>query len=121
MELFTNEGIRHTASGIGVPLFVNKATKLRKHLSFARVCIEVEQDAPLSPIIQVDIEDFGTIQIRVDYPCKPKHCSFCKKSGHTEKNCKNFWEEWRPVNKNQPDTSNEVPAVTTLAPQYDIT
>lgn len=37
MELLKNEGISHIASGVGIPLFLDKATELRKRLSFACV------------------------------------------------------------------------------------
>lgn len=58
MVLFTNDGISHIASGVEIPLFMDKATELRTRISFARVCIEVAQGAPLSSSIQVEIKDF---------------------------------------------------------------
>lgn len=63
MQLFTNEGMSHIFSGAGIPLFMEKVTELRKRLSFARVCVEVEQGAILPSSIHVGIEDFGSIEI----------------------------------------------------------
>lgn len=77
MELFTSKGISHIANGVGVPLFMDKATEMRSRLSFARVCVEVDQVALLPPTIQVKIEDIGCSEVQVEYPCKPKYCSLC--------------------------------------------
>src|SRR4051812_10014666 len=70
MELFTKEGISHIASGIGVPLFMDKATEMRSRLYFARVCVEVDQTVVLPSTIPVEIEDFGCFDVHVEYPWK---------------------------------------------------
>lgn len=84
MELITNEGISHIASGVGMPLFMDKATKLRKRLPFARVCVEIVPNASLPSTIQVNNEDFGSIEVQVEYPWRPKICRLCNQSGHVD-------------------------------------
>lgn len=90
MELFTNEGISYITSGIGVPLFMDNATESRSYLSFARVCVEVDQAAVLPATILVEIEDFGYFEVNVEYPWQPvqlnsKHCPLCYQAGYVEK------------------------------------
>lgn len=99
MELFTNEGISHIASAIGISLFMDKAIELRNRLSFARACLEISQESPLPSYIHVEIEDFGSIEIDVEYPWKPLIRSLCKEIGHTGRGCKNFKRVWRPTAK----------------------
>lgn len=97
MELLTNEGISHIASGVGILLFMDKATELRRMLSFAHVCVEVDLDSSLSLSVHMDIEDFGCNEITMEYPQRPKFCSICKELGHGNKNCPNSNKVWRPV------------------------
>lgn len=108
MELFTIEGINLIANGVGVPLFMDKATELRRRLSFARVCVEVDLANSLPSSVQVDIEDFGGIKVTVEYPWRPRYCSICKGLDHSDRFCPNSKEVWRPVqNKTSlPKTSN---------------
>lgn len=87
MELFTNEGIRRIASAVGVPRFMDRAIELRNRHSFARVCAETSQEASLPSSIHVDIEDFDSIDIVVEYPWRPLFCSLCKESCRNERNC----------------------------------
>lgn len=97
MELFTSHGISHIASGVGFPLFMDKATEMRNRLSFAKVCVEVKKGASLPSSIHVDIEGFGSVDVTVIYPWKPKYCSICKRTGHEASVCRNYTKEWRPV------------------------
>lgn len=97
MELFTNEGISHIASGVGVSLLMNKATELKNRLSFARFSIEVDLIATLPSSINVEIEDFGGLEVVVDYPLKPKFCTICREIGHGDKFCHNSKEVWKPI------------------------
>lgn len=77
MELFTNEGINHIASGMGFPLFMDKDTELRNRLSFAHICVEGDQNAIVPSSIHMDIEYFGSVEVIVEYPWKPTLCSMC--------------------------------------------
>lgn len=93
MELFTSEGISHIASSM------DKATEMRKRLSFSCVCVEVEQSAILPSTIQVTIEDFGYFEVKVEYPWRPRVCSLCKQAGHIARYYKNMKEVWKPIAK----------------------
>lgn len=95
MELFTTEGIIHIASGMGVPLFMDKTTEWISRLSFARVCVEIDQHAQLPSIIPVMIEDFGNLEVKVEYAWRPRVCSLCNQS--VDKNYKTFRKVWSPV------------------------
>ncbi|GLT52711.1 hypothetical protein SLA2020_260350 [Shorea laevis] len=112
MDLFSVESLCYIASGIGVPLALDKATEDRTRVDFAKVCVEIEvanaQDLP--EIIPVDTEDFPSVDIRVEYPWLPATCSSCKKKRHTSRNCKTkkpkpktYRKEWVEVaGKNKP-------------------
>lgn len=90
MELFTNEAISRIASVVDIPLLMDRATKLCNRLSFARVCVEISQEASLPASIHVDIEYFGNIEVVVKYPWRPLFCSLCKESSHHDIDCKSF-------------------------------
>lgn len=53
---------------MGIPLFMDKATKLRNRLFFARTCVEVSQEDSLPSSIHVDIEEFDSIEVDVECP-----------------------------------------------------
>lgn len=57
---------------VGISLFMDKATKLRRRLSFARVRVVVDLDASLPSSVQMDIEDFGCIEVLMEYPWRPR-------------------------------------------------
>lgn len=103
MELFTNNGISHIASGVGVPLFMDKATQLITRLSFARVYVEVAQDSSLPSSIQVEIEGFRSMEVTVEYPWKSMFCTVCKLARHEDCNCKNSKKVWRFVSQKVDD------------------
>ncbi|GKV25846.1 hypothetical protein SLEP1_g35229 [Rubroshorea leprosula] len=112
MDLLSVDSLCYIASGIGVPLALDKATEDRTRVDFAKVCVEIEvanaQDLP--EIIPVDIEDFPSVDIRVEYPWLPTTYGSCKKKRHTSRNCKTkkpkpktYKKEWVEVaGKNKP-------------------
>lgn len=40
-------------------------------MSFARVCVEPSWEDNLPKFIDVDIENFGSVKVRAEYPWKP--------------------------------------------------
>lgn len=70
---------------------------MKNRLSFARLCVEINKDASLPSSIHVDIEEFGSVKVLVEYPWKPKYCSICLLAGHGAQSCKIFRREWRPI------------------------
>lgn len=94
MELLTGESISHIASAIGIPLYMDKATEQRRRIDFARVCIEICSEDELPDTIEVSIEDAGVIDVKVEYPCKPKLCSICSKFSFGEHGCHKGKKLW---------------------------
>lgn len=94
MELFTIEGINHVASGIGVPLFKDKATESRPRLLFARVCVEVDHTNDLPSIILVEIEDFGYFVVSMEYPWRPLHENNARLASQNSKFCSLSAKSW---------------------------
>lgn len=68
MELFTVDGIHHIASAIGRPLYMDKATKERRRISYARVSIKICPNDELPKTIDVDIDRIGLLEVHVEYP-----------------------------------------------------
>lgn len=95
------------------------ATQMRSRLSFARVCVEVDYTAQMPSAIPFTIEDFGTIEVKIEYPWRPIICTLCRQYGHSDQNCKIFKKEWRPAaanvplqKKNEQSASNKDPYVS---------
>lgn len=68
MELFTPEGIECIVSAVDKPLYLDKSTAERHRVSFARVCVEVNDEIAPMKSIEVEIEDMGHISVCVEYP-----------------------------------------------------
>lgn len=112
MGLFSHEGLARIASAVGVPLYLDKSSELRRRLDIAKVCVEVERDAPLPASIEVNIEGVGMMPIAVDYPWRPETCSGCKGFGHNISHC-NAKEVW--MSKGPKDASKNGASVPQTA------
>lgn len=51
---------------------MGKSTKQRRRISFAGVCEETGRDDELLDSIDVNIEDIGSVVIRIEYPWNPR-------------------------------------------------
>ena len=71
LEYWTITGLSCVASAIGVPLHADHTTLLRKRLSYARVCIEIDASKMLVK----------------EYEWIPSKCSNCNIFGHTTALC----------------------------------
>lgn len=84
-------------------------------------CVEVFEDTILLSLIQVDIEEFGRIEVSADYPWRPKFCSICKSSDHGAQFYPNSKKEWRSVPKKDNGASsvpvNEPSNLAEVVPQ----
>lgn len=67
LELLTPEGLSCIASAVGTPPSLDKATKQRKRINFARVCVEITSGDVLLDHIIVDVEILGKMVIAVEY------------------------------------------------------
>lgn len=61
-------------------------TSMGNRVSFARVCMEVDVDSPLSLNFFVKCEG-KVMEIRVEYQGIPAKCEHCRVFGHDTKNC----------------------------------
>lgn len=82
MELWTDVRLAVVASVIGKPLTLDLATKERRRLSYARVCVELNVDSPMRADIIVNLrgEDFI---VTINYEWKPQKCNLCRSFGHS--------------------------------------
>ncbi|KAK9026244.1 hypothetical protein V6N11_039088 [Hibiscus sabdariffa] len=72
--------------GISWPLYTNKATALKHHLEFAKLCVNVSAVTVLPPSVLVDLGQGNTIDIVVELVWSPPCCSHCCIFGHGEEN-----------------------------------
>lgn len=75
---------------------MDKKTKQRCRVHFARVCEEVNYGDALPDQIAVEVESLGPMMISVEYAWKPVMCSHCKGFDHITNACKPIRDEWRP-------------------------
>lgn len=79
---------------MGKPLYLDKEAVERRRVSFACVCIKVNDEiAPLKSI-EVEIENMGHISVCIKYPWRPQICSICKGTVHGEDVCKKGQTVW---------------------------
>lgn len=62
LELFTIDDINCIASAVGTLLYIDRATKERQRVSFARVCEEASWEDILPKLIDVDIENMDQLK-----------------------------------------------------------
>lgn len=86
MELWTNVSWAVVASGIGKPLSLDLATKERRRLSYARVCVEMNVDSSILADITINLrgEEF---LVTITYEWKPRKCNLCCSFGHINGTC----------------------------------
>ncbi|KAJ9535832.1 hypothetical protein OSB04_un001013 [Centaurea solstitialis] len=97
LEVWNVQGLSELASGIGVPLALDRATEERcikqaGRAGFARVLIEVAADKSISNEIVclvplLDGKSEKEIIVRAEYSWKPPRCSHCCLFGHSFANC----------------------------------
>ncbi|KAA0026071.1 uncharacterized protein E6C27_scaffold581G00620 [Cucumis melo var. makuwa] len=68
------------------PISLDFATKKRRRLSYARVCVELEGGSNMSAEITVSLRgvDFN---VSVNYEWKPRKCNLCCAFGHSSSKC----------------------------------
>ncbi|PKI32678.1 hypothetical protein CRG98_046943 [Punica granatum] len=67
LELMTYEGLGYIASGLGVPLCLDKATENVSKAHVARVCVEMEMSDEMPKEIPIILEDGVSLNIKVEY------------------------------------------------------
>ncbi|KAF9609634.1 hypothetical protein IFM89_017773 [Coptis chinensis] len=86
-ELWTDDGLGFLASKVGVPHSQDEATKLKKRIDYARVCVEVDVSAKLPDSFPIELALGDKRLISFEYPWIPARCESCKKFGHVTENC----------------------------------
>ena len=76
------------ASGVGIPLQLDKYTESRTRMLYARVCVEVNLKKELVEKFSLDMGEGKVAVIPVEYAWKPRICSKCSGVGHLEAKCK---------------------------------
>ncbi|KAK8649835.1 hypothetical protein V6N13_139489 [Hibiscus sabdariffa] len=87
LELYSQQGLSYLASALCKPLYTDKATTLRQHLEFAKICVEVDAKFTLPSFILVDLGDNNVIPVGAELVWAPPNCSHCSIFGHLEEKC----------------------------------
>lgn len=95
----------YIASAIGVPLYMDKASKDCRRIDFAIVCIEIVSTDELLSTIEVEVEEIRTMEVKDEYPWLPEMYSLCKIFGHNDQSCI-VQREWRPKVTTHPPSSS---------------
>ncbi|KAL0331617.1 UNVERIFIED_CONTAM: hypothetical protein Sangu_1707200 [Sesamum angustifolium] len=92
MEYWMEEGLSAVASGIRVPLYIDKITRECSRLDFARVCVMLDYNSVIpkhvvvvSPMLREGKETPSRIVI--EYEWLPQRCKTCCSLGHTSQTC----------------------------------
>lgn len=87
LQFWTPRLLSRIASIIGEPKGVDKLTKDRVRLSYARLLIEVNAGKPLKDFIMLKGPNGELKKQLVDSEFRPFHCSRCSSFGHTPNRC----------------------------------
>ncbi|KAL0295049.1 UNVERIFIED_CONTAM: hypothetical protein Sradi_6854700 [Sesamum radiatum] len=92
MEYWTEDGLSAVASGVGVPLYADKITKLCLRLDYARVCVMLDYHSTLPKhlvILSPNLREGHEVPLKVDieYEWLPQRCTLCCSLGHKVANC----------------------------------
>ncbi|XP_062115077.1 uncharacterized protein LOC133829254 [Humulus lupulus] len=87
-------------STIGKPMMVDKVTREKSMVKFARVLVDVEISDQVPQCIKFIIERGQLMEQAIEYEWLPTRCSCCKNLGHTATSCR-FSKEtvWKPKQK----------------------
>ncbi|XP_062085877.1 uncharacterized protein LOC133791983 [Humulus lupulus] len=97
-------------STIGVPILVDKVTKDRSMMQFARVLVEIELSEDLPKSVQFLNEKGQLIEQLLEFEWLPTQCRGCKVYGHTERMCnKKPVEVWREKTRVRKEEDSQVP------------
>ncbi|KAK9266738.1 hypothetical protein L1049_027276 [Liquidambar formosana] len=75
------------ARGIGTPLKIDDATRMRKFGYYARVLVDIDLSNPLLDTLWVERQDYG-FNVDLFYENLPHFCACCKSIGHLAANCR---------------------------------
>ncbi|GLU14825.1 hypothetical protein SLE2022_313720 [Rubroshorea leprosula] len=87
MECYHEASILYLGNKIEKAIKVDRTTLLATRGEFARVCVEVDLNAPLPAIVDLDLEQLPQSLIFVEYEGLHKICFDCGEFGHKKDNC----------------------------------
>ncbi|KAL0910776.1 hypothetical protein M5K25_018861 [Dendrobium thyrsiflorum] len=86
LACWNSEGISRIASKVGVPLAADSLTTQKSRLTYARVCVQVDNQATYPEEILVSL-DGDVVQLKVQYEWRPSPCAHCKSLVHPSSSC----------------------------------
>ncbi|XP_020689173.1 uncharacterized protein LOC110104414 [Dendrobium catenatum] len=86
LACWNSEGISRIASKIGIPVAADKLTEQKTRLTFARVCVLVDNQANYPDEIKVSL-DGDIVALKVQYEWHPIPCEHCKSLMHASFIC----------------------------------
>ncbi|KAL4304174.1 hypothetical protein GQ457_10G003940 [Hibiscus cannabinus] len=86
-ELYSQQGLEYIASALGRPLYMDRATVLKKQLEFAKVCIDIDDAAGLPSSVMFKLGEGRAMDIAVELVWSPPRCSHCVIFGHSVDKC----------------------------------
>ncbi|KAK4735519.1 hypothetical protein R3W88_009780 [Solanum pinnatisectum] len=87
-KYWSMKGLSKIGSLISRPLMVDRNTKKRSGLNFARILVNVELGAQLPEVVHFKNERGQLIEQTVQYDWKLTLCKYCKKYGHSKEVCR---------------------------------
>lgn len=81
LEFWDEEVFKGIASTFGVFLLIDQMMKSRKHLVYARFCVNVEKSADFLALIKINSK-LGVWEQAVKFDSNPFSCFYCQKVGH---------------------------------------
>ncbi|XP_062074935.1 uncharacterized protein LOC133778940 [Humulus lupulus] len=108
------KSLRALVSTIGKPMMMDKVTKEKSMVKFARVLVDVEISDQVPQCINFINERGQLMEQAIEHEWLPTHCSCCKNLGHTATSCKYTQKVvWKPKqivvgpNNGKPEGSTE--------------
>ncbi|XP_020675198.1 uncharacterized protein LOC110094329 [Dendrobium catenatum] len=86
LACWNSEGISRIASKIGVPVAADKLTEEKSRLTYARICVLVDNKATYPEEIHVSL-DGDVVSLHVQYEWRPHPCEHCKSLMHFSVSC----------------------------------
>jgi hypothetical protein len=89
LDYWTNKGLSYVVSALRVPLHADITTLIRKRLTYARVCVEIDASKLLVKEFDQQCPNGMVITILAEYEWLPSRCTSCNVFGHNLATCLN--------------------------------
>lgn len=95
LQYWSDEGIGHIVSYLGVSHYVNEPTLQAIRISFARICVVMDVNGVFPDTINMETVFGKEFVVKVKYSCTSKRYNKCNKLGNDEHEYKKRVEETR--------------------------